>query len=147
MKSLAIYAKAKDAHSMDQQVQACREFAQAEGFAITAVFTEDPTGRGKDKIKRPEFQQLLADLKAKKFDGVIAYDLDRFARDPRDLEDLIDVLHETGAIAKVVSGNFQLDTPADIFMARTIVALASKSTADHSRRTRAGIRLAKEARA
>jgi len=153
MKSLAIYAKAQDARTMDQQVQACREFAQAKGFAITAVFTDNPTGRGKEKVRNPEFQQLLAGLKAKKFDGVIAYSVDRVARDPRDLEDLIDVLHETGAIAETVTGNLRLDTPTDITVARmmasVMVTIANQESAENhrSRRTLRGIQRAKEARA
>ena len=147
MKTLAIYAKAQDARTMDQQVQACREFAQAKGYAITAVFTDNPTGRGKEKVRNPEFQQLLAGLKTKTFDGVIAYDLDRFSRDFRDLEDLIDVLHETGAIAETVTGNLSLDTPTGITMARVMIELARKASADHGRRTRRGIQSAKEARA
>jgi len=147
MKSLAIYAKAKDALSMTQQVEACREFAQAKGFAITAVFTDNPTGRGKQKVRNPEFQQLLAGLKAKTFDGVITYDVDRLSRDFRDLEDLIDVLHETGAIAETVTGNLGLDTPTGITMARVMIAIARKASADHGRRTSRGIMLAREARA
>ncbi|MFG2395639.1 recombinase family protein [Streptomyces lydicus] len=41
---------------------------------------------------RPEFRQLLADLANGVIDGVVFYDLDRLVRQPRDLEDLIDIV-------------------------------------------------------
>ncbi|MGD3108897.1 recombinase family protein [Streptomyces sp. YGL11-2] len=43
-------------------------------------------------VLRPEFRQLLADLTLGVIDGVIFYDLDRLVRQPRDLEDLIDIV-------------------------------------------------------
>ncbi|WP_189308847.1 recombinase family protein, partial [Streptomyces albospinus] len=43
-------------------------------------------------VLRPEFRQLLADLTLDVIDGVIFYDLDRLVRQPRDLEDLIDIV-------------------------------------------------------
>ncbi|MFE3770668.1 recombinase family protein [Streptomyces sp. NPDC059122] len=43
-------------------------------------------------VLRPEFRQLLADLALGVIDGVIFYDLDRLVRQPRDLEDLIDIV-------------------------------------------------------
>ncbi|MCM2430102.1 recombinase family protein [Streptomyces sp. RKAG337] len=43
-------------------------------------------------VIRPQFRQLLADLASGLIDGVIFYDLDRLVRQPRDLEDLIDIV-------------------------------------------------------
>ncbi|MFD0230422.1 recombinase family protein [Streptomyces decoyicus] len=43
-------------------------------------------------VLRPEFRQILADLANGVIDGVIFYDLDRLVRQPRDLEDLIDIV-------------------------------------------------------
>ncbi|MGW9047418.1 recombinase family protein [Streptomyces lydicus] len=43
-------------------------------------------------VLRPEFRQLLADLANGVIDGVTFYDLDRLVRQPRDLEDLIDIV-------------------------------------------------------
>ncbi|WP_079177082.1 recombinase family protein [Streptomyces sp. MUSC 14] len=42
-------------------------------------------------VVRPEFRRLLADLASGVIDGVIFYDLDSLVRQPRDLEDLIDL--------------------------------------------------------
>ncbi len=69
-------------------------------------------------------------------DGLIAADLDRTARDPRDLEDLIDVVESKVPRIPVesVSGSLKLANDADITMARVMVAVANKSSRDTSRR-------------
>ena len=67
-------------------------------------------------------------------DGLIAIDLDRVARDPRDLEDLIDIVEQRKVPVTSVSGSLRLDSDADITMARVMVAVANKSSRDTSRR-------------
>ena len=49
-----------------------------------------PDGRRELRTVRPGFRQALAMLADGRADGLIAYDLDRAVRDPRDLEDLIE---------------------------------------------------------
>lgn len=88
------------------------------------------------RVVRPEFRRVLDDLTAGRVDSLIAYDLDRVCRDPRDLEDLIDVAESrrlTGLV-KSVTGSLRLDNDADITMARVMVAMANKSSRDTARR-------------
>jgi hypothetical protein len=82
---------------------------------------------------------MLADGRA---DGLIALDLDRCARDPRDLEDLIDVVETQRARIPVesVTGSLRLSNDADITMARVMVAVANKSSRDTARRVSAARR-------
>ena len=65
---------------------------------------------------------------------MIAYDLDRAVRDPRDLEDLIDAKVLGGFTVRSVTGSLRLDTDSDVAMARVLVAMANKSSADTARR-------------
>ncbi|HEX3196276.1 MAG TPA: recombinase family protein [Propionibacteriaceae bacterium] len=46
------------------------------------------------RVVRPGFEQLLTDLASGLIDGICVWDSDRLARQPRDLERLID-LYET----------------------------------------------------
>jgi hypothetical protein len=73
----------------------------------------------------------LADHRA---EVMVAYDLDRAVRDPRDLEDLIDAKVLSGFAVRSVTGSLRLDTDSDIAMARVLVAMANKSSADTARR-------------
>lgn len=65
---------------------------------------------------------------------MVAYDLDRAVRDPRDLEDLIDAKVLGGFGVRSVTGSLRLDTDSDVAMARVLVAMANKSSADTARR-------------
>ena len=55
-------------------------------------------------------------------------------RDPRDLEDLIDAKVLGGFTVRSVTGSLRLDTDSDVAMARVLVAMANKSSADTARR-------------
>lgn len=85
---------------------------------------------------RPEFRRLVAMIASGECDAVIAYDLDRTCRDPRDLEDLIDAVESRNPRPPVesVTGSLRLATDADIAMARVMVAMANKSSRDTARR-------------
>jgi site-specific DNA recombinase len=44
-----------------------------------------PNGRSVWRVYRPEFRRMLADYEDGKIEGIIFYDIDRLARQPRDL--------------------------------------------------------------
>jgi hypothetical protein len=77
---------------------------------------------------------MLAFLAQGGADVMVAYDLDRAVRDPRDLEDLIDAKVLSRFQVRSVTGSLRLDTDADVAMARVLVAMANKSSADTARR-------------
>ncbi len=64
---------------------------------------------------------------------MVAYDLDRAVRDPRDFEDLIDAKVLYGFDVHSTTGNLRLDTDSDVAIARLLVAMANKSSADMAR--------------
>jgi DNA invertase Pin-like site-specific DNA recombinase len=94
-------------------------------------------------VKRKRFEQLLKDLpKPGALDGILYYDIDRYTRQPRDLERTIDIYegaNEKGRylIFDGLSGqNFDLNTPDGRFSARLFVSIANKSSEDTRRRIR-----------
>lgn len=95
-----------------------------------------PDGTVALRTVRPGFRRGLDMLADGTADGLLAYDLDRVARDPRDLEDLIDVVESKHHRIPVesVSGSLRLANDADVTMARVMVAVANKSSRDTSRR-------------
>ncbi|MFJ3978348.1 recombinase family protein [Streptomyces sp. NPDC090021] len=125
-----------------------RALAERLGWQIVEVIPEDDTSAFKRrKIKlpdgttalrtvRPGFRRALEMLASGEADGLIADDLDRVARDPRDLEDLIDVVESRRPRIPVesVTGSLRLDNDANITMARVMVAVANKSSRDTARR-------------
>ncbi len=104
-----------------------------------------PDGRTELRTVRPGFRAALAMLADGRADSLIAYDLDRACRDPRDLEDLIDVIEGSKPRIPVesVTGSLRLANDADVTMARVMVAVANKASRDTARRvSRARLRLA-----
>jgi site-specific DNA recombinase len=69
-------------------------------------------------------------------DTLLVVDLDRLARDPRDLEDAIELVEHYRAVVADVSGALDLSTDHGVFLARLMVAHANLSSRDTSRRIR-----------
>src|SRR6266511_4162905 len=72
-------------------------------------------------------------------DTLLVVDLDRLTRDPRDLEDAIELVEHFGAVGVDVSGALDLSTDHGILLARMMVAHANLSSRDTSRRIRRAI--------
>ena len=135
-----------DTHSTDDQEKALRRKASQLGWGVGRVVTEDntsafkrrkitlPNGRTELRTYRPAFRAALEDLAAGRADGLLAVDLDRVCRDPRDLEDLIDVVEGQRVPVESITGSLRLATDADVTMARVMVAVANKSSRDTARR-------------
>jgi DNA invertase Pin-like site-specific DNA recombinase len=91
----------------------------------------------KRRVRRPEWERLMTDLEAGRVGGVITYDLDRWARQPKDLERTIDLFTaRDGLVFATVQGDINLMTPDGITMARVMVAFANKASMDTARRVK-----------
>jgi DNA invertase Pin-like site-specific DNA recombinase len=101
-----------------------------------------PSGRRELRVIRPGFRdELLGDLESGRANAVIAEDLDRVVRDPRDLEDFIDIMQACEGNARSLSGSLTFTnggTDAEIDMARMMVTMANKQSRDTARRVREG---------
>jgi site-specific DNA recombinase len=86
MTRVALYARyssdQQSAASIADQLRVCREYAERQGWTVTAVF-EDAAISGAS-LMRPGFQALMHDALASAFDVVLAESLDRFSRDQED---------------------------------------------------------------
>ena len=90
---LALYARVSsaeqvDGHSLDFQVKDMREAAGRDGFTVVEVFRDEGVSAKTDK--RPEFQRMIADAKARRFVRIYVWKFDRFARNVHDA-----VVHKT----------------------------------------------------
>ncbi len=100
-----------------------------------------PSGRYVLRVVRPGFREILDDIVTGRVNGLLTEDLDRVVRDPRDLEDLLEACEMTGASARSLSGSLTLTnggTEAERSMARVMVAMANKASADTARRVAGG---------
>jgi site-specific DNA recombinase len=129
-----------------RQKEDVAELAARLGWTLGKVYQENDTsayrkkrirladGRSVWRVVRPEFRQMLQDYEDGVIDGIIVYDLERLARQPRDLEDLIDLVDHFKRPVVGVTGALDLMTENGKTMARVLVAMANKSSADTARR-------------
>ncbi|MFZ4299665.1 recombinase family protein [Streptomyces cinereoruber] len=124
-----------DALGVARQQQDCERLADLRSWQAVKVYEDNDVSAFKRNVVRDEFELMLKDLRAGLIDGVVAYDLDRLARQPRDLERLIEIFDERPKSAfATVTNDVNLGTPDGRTMARIMVAFANKSSHDASRR-------------
>lgn len=68
--------------SIDGQLRVCTEFCKQRGLTVVDTYCDRHISGRTDE--RPEFQRLIADAKAHKFEAVVVYKTDRFARNKYD---------------------------------------------------------------
>jgi site-specific DNA recombinase len=140
--------KADDREGVARQESDCDEAAGRKSWGISTVYVENDTSAYKRRkvvlpdgttglrVIRPAFRQMLQDLADGTINALIAYNLDRVARDPRDLEDLIDVVEEHKIPTYAVTGLLDLSSDAGITNARIMCAIGNQSSRDQSRRAK-----------
>jgi DNA invertase Pin-like site-specific DNA recombinase len=91
----ALYARVSTQAGQDPTVQLreLREYCQRRGWDISGEFTD--IGISGSKERRPQLDQLLAGCRKRRFDAVVVYRYDRFARS---LPQLVNALGEFGAL-------------------------------------------------
>ena len=75
---------------------------------IVDTYTDNSVSASKREVRRPEYERLVSDLHAGKFDAVICYDLDRLTRQPRQLEDWIDYAQDRDIALVTANGEADL---------------------------------------
>ncbi|WP_405955573.1 recombinase family protein [Streptomyces phaeochromogenes] len=124
-----------DGLGVARQREDCERLAELRGWDVAKVYEDNDVSAFKRNVRRPEFELVLSDLADGLIDGVVAYDLDRLARQPRDLERLIDLYDERKRrMFATVTNDVNLSTADGRTMARVMVAFANKSSHDASRR-------------
>lgn len=139
-KQAVIYARysshsQRDA-SIEQQVAACRRFADRQEIEIVAVY-EDRAITGTND-RRPGFQKMIKDAERHNWQYVIVYTLDRFARDRYASAVYKRRLKDCGV--KVLSAMEQIsDDPTGILMESLLEGLAEYYSSELSRKIRRGM--------
>lgn len=98
-----------------------------------------PDGSTVMRVVRPGFKKILDHFTAGRANAMLAEDLDRVLRDPRDAEDLIDLAEEKKLNCRSISGSMTITdggTDAEIDNIRNLARQAHKESRDKARRVR-----------
>jgi DNA invertase Pin-like site-specific DNA recombinase len=137
--------------SLEDQIQRMRERAAELDWNIIKVIKNPrlsaykrrkitlPDGRREYRVFRPDLREAMADLWAGRANALLCLDLDRAFRDPKDLQDLIDVVENAPHSIVVESYNrsLHMEKGYDNFDAEVRVLVANKSSRDTARRVAA----------
>ncbi|MEV6922974.1 recombinase family protein [Dactylosporangium sp. NPDC051485] len=98
-----------------------------------------PDGRREYRVFRPDLREALGDLAAGRANALLCLDLDRAFRDPKDLQDLIDVVEHAPhkVVVESVTGSLHMEKGRDNFDAEIRVLVANKASRDTARRVAA----------
>ncbi|MFF4865122.1 recombinase family protein [Streptomyces sp. NPDC001231] len=147
-------ATGRDIKSREEQEKDARRFVESRGGRHVYTYEEPDTSAWKRKrvrqpdgtisyrVIRPAFEGALEDLKrgttpdGQRLDGLIVYDIDRLTRDNRHLEDAIEVVENFRRPIIDITGTLDLLTDNGRTVARLLVTVANKSSADTARRVR-----------
>lgn len=136
---------------MTHQLELCEGLAVELGWPVERVYDDNNTtafrkrsvvlddGTKAMRVVRPAWSRMLADLRSGVIDSIIVYDSDRLMREPRDLEDLVDIWEASGRKIqfRAQTGSLRMEVDADLLHVRIMVAMANQSSKDTSRRVKA----------
>lgn len=118
---------------VQRQIQDCTAEAVRRGWEVARIYTDNDVSATRGKA-RPEYEHLMADIRAGRLDGLIVWDVDRLTRTPRELEDIIDMADRHGLALASIGGEIDLATPQGRMTARIKGSVARHETEQQSRR-------------
>lgn len=130
--------ESRQVRSIQDQISECRELAVRLGIRITKTIQE--TKSAKKPNQRPLFNEILQDLRKGKYDGILAWNPDRLARNMLEGGKIIDMIDE-GIIKdlKFVTHHFTKDANGKMLLGMAFV-LSKQYSDDLSQKVTRGVR-------
>lgn len=124
--------------SLGEQQEKLEALCKYKGFEVFKVY-KDAGISAKDMEHRPEFQQMLQDMRDKKINYIVAYKLDRVTRSVRDLEVLITELEKHHCYLICDRDDVNTSTANGKFFVRMLTVLSQLEIEIVSERTKFGL--------
>lgn len=133
--NVAIYVRVSTQdQELDNQIRPLVEYCKRMQYSYT-IFEEKESTRK----TRPVQWELYQDLQRKKFDGLLIYRFDRWARSTKELVDHMETLYNKGVLIYSYSENIDLSTSMGRAMLTIISAFAQLERDIIRERTLAGL--------
>jgi len=144
MVRVAIYARVSTADKgQDPRVQTLelQEYCQRRGWSVAGEYVD--VGFSGAKEKRPELDRLMADAHRRRFDSVLCWKFDRFARSVSHLLRALDTFRSLGIDFISFSEQLDTSTPTGKMVFTVLGAVAELERSLIVERVRAGMRNAR----
>ena len=124
--------------SIEGQVKVCREYAERNGYKIVGEYIDRAISGTSDN--RPEFLRMIAESAKRQFEGVLVYQLDRFARNRYDSATYKAKLKKNGV--RVLSARENIsDDASGILMEAVLEGMAEYYSVELSQKIKRGMEL------
>ena len=122
--------------SLEKQIEFFNEFTKKNGYELYKLYADEGIS-GKQIKHRKQFQQMMIDAKAKKFEKVVVKDVSRFARNTVDLLQSIRELKSYGIEVDFLN-NGEIMEGGSEFILTILGAMAQQESANMSKRVKFG---------
>lgn len=118
-----------------RQIPDCQRYCADQGLSVYKVLIDNDISASRYSTSaRPAYEEGIALVRDSTVTTIVAWHLDRLYRQPRELEQLIDLADKGTVKIRTLYGDYDLTKSDDRFMARLMVNLAAKESDDKSRR-------------
>lgn len=134
----AVYARVSTTdQNCELQLRELQAYAERQGWSIMETYQDVMSGA---KANRPDLARLMIDVRARKFDCLLVWKLDRFGRSLVDCLNNIRTLEENGVRFIAVTQSLDTDqqNPASRFLLHVLGAATEFERSLIRERTRAG---------
>jgi DNA invertase Pin-like site-specific DNA recombinase len=128
--------------SVEMQSSDLKRYCDQRGFEVYKEYSDQGVSGTKDK--RPGLDELIADAKKKKFDAVLCWRFDRFARSTKHLITALEEFRHLGIDFVSFQENIDTSSPLGKAMFTIVSAIAELERNILLERVRAGLKRAKE---
>lgn len=128
--------KESQVESFEKQIEFFNEFTKKNNYELYKLYADEGIS-GKQIKHRKQFQQMMQDAKAKKFDKVVVKDVSRFARNTVDLLQSIRELKSYGIEVDFLN-NGEIMEGGSEFILTILGAMAQQESANMSKRVKFG---------
>jgi DNA invertase Pin-like site-specific DNA recombinase len=139
----AIYARVSTTNGQDptMQTRELKEYCERRGWKISGEYVD--TGISGAKEKRPELDRLMADAHRRRFDAIVVWKFDRFARSVSHLLRALETFKALGIEFVSLSEQVDTSTPTGRMIFTVLGAVAELERSLIAERVRAGLRNAR----
>ncbi len=140
---VALYSRVSTLNNQDPEMQLreLREYAERRGWEILGEYGDRGISGAKDS--RPELNRLVADAHRRRFDAVVVWKFDRFARSVSHLLRALETFWALGIEFVSLSEQVDTSTPTGKMVFTVLGAVAELERSLIAERVRAGLRNAR----
>ena len=115
--------QANDGFGLEAQRKRLYAYCEAKNYSIFKLYC-DAGVSGKETTHRKEYNRMLADMKAGKFNKILALKLDRISRSVKDFALFLEMIRKYDCDLEFVDGNIDISGPGGKMIATILSAFA-----------------------